>query len=247
VTKADNLVKRIGDLGSKLLIKIKMEVTGINHYEANIEIRHLYFQLEERFQELEAFLSHVHGFVTNAEEKIGPDLEIYSQDFFEYFYAGSYGETFRSSFIVLITTICEGHIKDFASAWKTILKSDLADLRWNNSILDLLKEADKVYFKTGIDFTREEIINFKGLLAVRNALVHSNGNTDYVSKYIPLIKQLSEAFPSLKLTSDGMIFTDEQFCKDAMFISKRFFFYITKLAVRKFPEYRTHKPTDDYF
>lgn len=224
-----------------------MEVTRINHYEANLEIRHVYIELEERFRELEAFLSHIHGFVSNAEEKIGPGLELYSQDFFDYFYAGSYGETFRSSFIVTITSICEGHIKDFVSAWKTILQADLADLRWNNSILDLLKEADKFYFKTGIDFTRKEIIDFKGLLAVRNAMVHSSGNTEYVSKYIPLIKQLSKAFPSLELTSDGMIFTDEQFCRDAMLISKRFFFYITKLAVRKFPDYRAHKPNDDDF
>jgi hypothetical protein len=224
-----------------------MEETSINHYEANQEIRHVYFQLEKRFQELEAFLSHVHCFVANAEEKIGPNLEIYSQDFFDYFYAGSYGETFRSSFIVTITAVCEGHIKDLVSAWKTILQADLADLRWNTSILDLLKEADKVYFKTGIDFTRKEILNFKGLLAVRNAFVHSSGNTDYVTKYIPLIKQLSKEFTSLELTLDGMIITNEQFCKDTLLISKRFFFYITKLALRKFPEYSTHKPINDDF
>lgn len=222
-------------------------MTRINHHEANLEIRYVYSQLEERLRELEAFLLHVHGFVTKAEERIGPDLEIYSQDFFDYFYAGSFGETFRSSFIVTITSICEGHIKDFISAWKTILKVNLADLRWSNSILDILKEADKTYFKIGIDFTRKEIIDFRGLLAVRNAMVHSNGNTEYVTKYIPLIKQLSKAFPSLELTYDGLLFTNEQFCKDAMIISKRFFFYISKLAIRKFPEYRTHRPIEEDF
>lgn len=224
-----------------------MEVLRINHYEANTEIRHFYFQLDKRFVELEAFLTHVHGFVSNAEQKIGPGLEIYSQDFFDYFYAGSYGETFRSSFIITLTAVCEGQIKDFISTWKPILQADMAGLGWNNSVLDLLKEADKVYFKTGIDFTRKEILNFKGLLAVRNALVHSSGNTDYVTKYIPLIKQLSKEFTSLELTSDGMIFTNEQFCKDTLLISKHFFFYITKLALRKFPEYRTHKPIDSNF
>ncbi|MBD0375946.1 MAG: hypothetical protein ICV51_09995 [Flavisolibacter sp.] len=222
-------------------------MTRINHYEANLEIRYVYSQLEERLRELEAFLSHVHGFVTNAEEKIGPDLEIYSQDFFDYFYAGSYGETFRSSFIVTITSICEGHIKDFVSAWKTILQINLADLKWNNSILDLLKEADRAYFKMGMDFTRKEIIDFRGLLAVRNAVVHSSGKTDYVAKYVPLIKQLSKAYPSLELTTDGFIITSEQFCKDAMIICQQFFFYISKLAVRKFPEYRAHRPIEEDF
>ena len=222
-------------------------MTRINHYEANLEVRYVYSELEERLRELDAFLSHVHGFVTNAEEKIGLGLELYSQDFFDYFYAGSYGETFRRSFIVTITSICEGHIKDFISAWKTILQVEFTDLKWNNSILDLLKEADKIYFKTGIDFTRKEIIDFRGLLAVRNAIVHSSGNTEYATKYIPLIKQLSKAFPSLELTSDGLTWTSEEFCKDAMIISKRFFFYISKLAVRKFPEYRTHRAIEEGF
>jgi hypothetical protein len=220
-------------------------VTQINHYEANLEIRYVYFQLEERFRELEAFLSHVHDFVTNAEEKIGPSLELYSQDFFDYFYAGTYGETFRSSFIVTISSICEGHIKEFISAWKNILQVELSDLKWNNSILDHLKDADKTYFKIGIDFTRKEIVNFRGLLAVRNAMVHSSGNTEYVTKYVPLIKQLSKTFPSIELTSDGLIFINEQFCKDAMLIGKTFFFYISKMAIRRFPEYRNHKPIEE--
>jgi hypothetical protein len=99
--------------------------------------------------------------VSNAEEKIGPGLELYSQDFFDYFYAGSYGETFRSSFIITITSICEGHIKDFVSAWKTILNDDLTDLNWINIILDLLKDEDNYYLKTGIDFSRKEIIDLK--------------------------------------------------------------------------------------
>jgi hypothetical protein len=221
-------------------------MTTINHHQANLEIRYVYSQLEERLRELEAFLLHVHGFVKNVEERIDPALEIYSQDFFDYFYAGSYGETFRSSFIITITSICEGHIKDFISVWKTILQVDLTDLKWNNSILDLLKEADKMYLKIGIDFTRKEMVDFRGLLAVRNAMVHSSGNTEYVKRYVPLIKQLLNAFPSLELTSDGLLFTNEQFCNDAMIISKRFFFYISKLGVRKFPEYRAHKPIEDF-
>lgn len=222
-------------------------MTLINHYEANTEIRYLYHELEERFRELEAFLVHLHGFVTNAEQKLGPDLKLYSEDFFDYFYAGTYGVTFRDSFIVTVSSICEGHIKDFVSTITRLLKTDMPNSKWNNSILDILKEADKTYFKLGLDFNRKEIIDFKGLLAVRNAIVHSNGTTEYVEKYVPLIKQLSKTFPSVELTEDGILIASERFCHDSITIGKSFFFYISKLALRKFPNYQEHRPSEEDF
>ena len=139
------------------------------------------------------------------------------------------------------------YIKEYISTWKNVLQVELSELKWNNAILDVLKEADKKYLHLEINFSTKQIIDFKGLLAVRNAYVHSSGNIDHVEKYIPLIKQLTKAFPSIELSSDGVLWTTEQFCKDAMLIGRRFFFYITKLAIRKYPEYRLHKPMDEDF
>ncbi len=81
------------------------------HYEANSEFRFLYSDITEHFFELEAFLKHIHEFVSLTENKIGKNLQLYSEDFFEYYYASSYGETFRTSFIVTVSSVTEAYHK----------------------------------------------------------------------------------------------------------------------------------------
>ena len=86
---------------------------NINHYEANFEFHLLYSEIENRFAELDAFLKHIHKYVSVTEGKLGSDLKMYSSDFFEYYYAGSYGETFRSSLIVSVASVSESYLKNY--------------------------------------------------------------------------------------------------------------------------------------
>jgi hypothetical protein len=217
----------------------------VNHYEANSEFRFLYSDITDHFFELEAFLRHIHEFVSLTENKLGKDLKLYSEDFFEYYYARSYGETFRSSFIVTVSSVAEGYIKSYVATWSNVLKADTGNLKPTNGILDYLKTASKEVFDIGIDFSKKAVEEFRALLAVRNSMVHSNGNLDYVSKYEPLIRQLARRYSSLHVSNEGDIWTEESFCKESMSICKRFFFYIFHLALRKFPNYKLDKPDDD--
>jgi hypothetical protein len=218
----------------------------LNHYEANSEFRLLYSDITDHFYELEAFLKHIHDFVVSAESKLNKDLQLYSEDFFEYYYARSYGETFRSSFIVTVSSVSEVYIKYYVETWKKLLKTDFENLKPTNGILDYLKTADKKFLNLEIDFATKAVEEFRGLLAVRNSMVHSSGNLDYVQKYEPIIRQLAKVYSSLHVSDDGYIWTEESFCKECMTISKKFFFYIFKLALRKFPKYRIDKPEDGF-
>lgn len=209
-------------------------MNNINGYKANSEFHVLYSNIKEHLIELDAFLKHIHEFVSLAENKIGENLEMYSSDFFDYYYAGSYGETFRSSFIVTVSSVVESYIKEYIKIWKENL-TDQVTIKNNNAILDYLKEADKKFFCANIDFSKKEVVDLRGLLAIRNALVHSSGNMDDVPKYEPLIKQMVRQYSSIKLSTDGYISTTEQFCIDSLQIISSFFFYLFKLAIRKFP------------
>jgi hypothetical protein len=152
----------------------------INHYEANSDFHLLYSDINDHFYELEAFLKHIHAFVSLAESKLGKDLKIYSEDFFEFYYAASYGETFRSSFIVTVCSVSEAYIKTYVATWKAIFKVELENIKPTNGILDYLKRIDKDIFKIDIDFSKKEIQEFRALLNVRNAMVHSSGTLEYV-------------------------------------------------------------------
>lgn len=219
----------------------------VNHYEANSEFRFLYSDITNHFYKLESFLKHIHQFVSLTENKLGDDLKVYSEDFFEYYYAGSYGETFRSSFIVTVSSVAEAYIKSYIATWKEVLKVSTGNQKPTNGIVDYLKTADKDVFNIGIDFSKKEIQEFRALLSVRNSMVHSSGNLDYVLKYEPLIRQLAKSYPSLQVSNDGDIWTDENFCKESINICKSFFFYIFKLALKKFPNYKVDSPEDNDF
>jgi len=188
-------------------------------------------EANSRFIELDSFLKHIHGFVSEAEEKIGSDLELYSSDFFDFFYAATYGETFRNSFIISVTTVSETYIKNYITTWGNVLGLDISHIKHNNGILDYLKATVKKTFKIEIDCTRNEVNDFRNLLEVRNTMVHSGA---YLNNPLKLakIQQLSLAYPSMQLRSDGAILTTEEFCIDCMEISKRFFFYLFKLAIK---------------
>lgn len=223
---------------------IDIDMDNINHYEANLEFKTLYHEISDHFIGLESFLKHIHGFVSKTEDKIGKDLEMYSSDFFEYFYAGSYGETFRRSFIIIVCSVSESYIKSYVQMWKDIFNKDLSSLDRKLSILDYLKKADKELFRIELDFTKIQITNLKGLLAIRNSIVHSSGNLEYVPKYSNLIKEMTTKFTSVQLLNNNFISTNEQFCNDALQIAKEFFFYLFKIAIRKFPNYRTDSSDD---
>ncbi|MFC0878890.1 hypothetical protein ACE01N_20015 [Saccharicrinis sp. FJH2] len=217
----------------------------INHYEANSEFRFLYSQISDHFIQLEAFLKHIHDFVNQTEKKIGPGLKYYSSDFFEYYYAASYGETFRSSFIITVCSISEFYLKYFIITWGEILDKDLLNYKPINSILDYLKIIDKEVININTDFSREEIFDLKCLLAVRNAMVHSHGTFEFVNKYKELILRLAKKYSSLKVLANSSIMTEENFCDESINISKRFFYYIFKLSIRKFPNYISDRPNDE--
>ena len=86
---------------------------NIKHYQANFEFHLLYSEIENRFAELDSFLKHIHKYVSASEGKLSSDLKMYSSDFFEYYYAGSYGETFRSSLIVSVASVSESYLKNY--------------------------------------------------------------------------------------------------------------------------------------
>ncbi len=208
----------------------------MEHNDPNSEFRCLYSELGHRFTELDSFLKHIHSFIAEADEKIGPNLKLYSPDFFDFFYAATYGETFRSSFIVSVASVSETYIKNYVTTWSNVLGLDISQLEHKNSILEYLKATVKKTFKIEIDFSKNEVNDFKNLLVVRNAMVHSGG---YLNNPLKLdkVKQLSIIYPSMKLRPDGSILTTEKFCIDSMEISKRFFFYLFKLAIKKYPNY----------
>lgn len=216
-----------------------------NHYEANSEFRFIYSEIKDHMEELNSFLGYIHKFVSSAENKLRKDLKLYSEDFFEYYYAGSYGETFRQSFIVTISSVAEAYIKCYVNTWIDLLKVNAEHIKPNHGSLDYLKDAEKKIFKAGINFSKQEISDFKGLLAIRNSIVHSSGNLEFVTKYIPTIKMMAKKYPSIQLINNDLIITTEQFCHDSFGIVKRFFFYLFKLALRKFPNYIADKPNDE--
>lgn len=222
-----------------------MDYPEVNHYEANEELRFTYSEFKDHLEQLSAFLNHIHSFVESAENKLGSDLKIYSSDFFEYYYAGSYGETFRQSFIVTVSSVAEAYIRYFVGTWEDILSIKEPHLKATNGILEYLKKADKEIIRSSIDFSKKEVDDFRGLLAIRNSIVHSSGNLDFVSKYTLSIEAMTKRYPSVKLTKDGILLIEEQFCSESLEIVKRFFFYITRLSIKLFPKYNTHKPIDD--
>lgn len=52
-----------------------------DHYIANSEFRYLYSEFQESTIILDSFLDHIQSFIFNAENKIGKNLEMYSNDF----------------------------------------------------------------------------------------------------------------------------------------------------------------------
>lgn len=122
---------------------------------------------------------------------------------------------------------------------------DTKSLNKKNGILNYLKELDEQFINIPIDFTKNEILDIKGFLAIRNAIVHSNGNIEYVPKQIQQIKRMTKIYPSITLNKNGQLYTDPQFCKDGIQIAKSFFYYIFKLAIKYFPDYKEHQPIEE--
>ena len=218
----------------------------INNYEGNIHFRKLYSSINDHFDLLQDFAKHMQEYITLAESKIGSGLKLYSSDFFEYYNAGSYGETFRGSFIVTVSSVSEIFIKDFINTWKKLSREETLEFKNQNGIIDYLKAADKKYFQLGLDYSKPEVSDFQGLLAIRNSIVHSSGTFEYVEKYVPQISQLARKYPSIVI-EDEQIVTTVQLCYDALSISKKFFFYIFKKAIQKFPIFRRERPLDEDF
>lgn len=99
----------------------------------------------------------------------------------------------------------------------------------------------KEYFAINIDFNNSSVIDFKGLLALRNAIVHSGSTFEDVEKYKPQILQLARKYKSINIVHDQYIFISEQFCETSLGIIRKFFYYIVKSAVRRYYTYISEK------
>lgn len=216
----------------------------INNYEANSQFRSFYYNIDDHFSLLADYVKHMNQFINFTENKIGKDLEIYSSDFFEYYNADAYGETFRGSFIITVSSVSEIYIKDYVMIWQKLMGDKTFNESFQFGIIDFLKTTDKKIIQLGIDYSKSQVPDFQGLLAIRNALVHSNGTFEYVKKYTPQILQFSRKYPSI-IVDNEQIFTTQEFCTDALNIARKFFFYLLKKTIQKFPNYNVDKPLFD--
>lgn len=220
---------------------------GINHYKANSEFRLLYHEMKWHYLELEAFLKHTQDFISKTENQLNENSKIYSSDFFEYYHAGTYGYTFRNSFVITISSISETYVKAYINIWANLMKIEISKSKLSNGLLDYLKYADKKILEIGVDFSKREVEDFRGLLAIRNSIVHSDSNLQYVEKYTPQIKRMTKRYSSIQLSEEGSLWTNEQFCYNCLEIAERFFSYLFRLTIRKFPKYRDDRNTEDGF
>lgn len=219
------------------VIKHPHKLKSINHNDANFEFRTLYRNFEDDIIELQFFLKDIHKYISTKEIRLSK-AKIYSLEFEELFWTQSRGQIFRDSFIISSCTVGETYLKSYCLLWMNLLEIGSKKFTYKNGLLDTLKEIEKQHLKLGIDFSKEEIAQFRGLLAVRHSLIHSNGSLHYVENFVPIIKQLAKKYPSLKILDDKFIITDETFCSESLIIIKKFVFYLFKLAIKQFPNYR---------
>lgn len=211
---------------------------NLNHNDANFEFRSLYTDFRDEVAELEYFLCDVHGYITSRNNRLAKG-KIHSQEFNELFVARSNGQIFRDSYLMLVCTIGESYLKAYTLLWIQMLGLNHKDFSYDSGLLDTFKDINKKYLELNIDFSDYRIVDFKGLLAVRNSLIHSNGSFIYVEKSIPIIQQLARKYKSLEIHDSKYIITDEKFCRQSLSIVEKFIFYIFKQGIRKFPNYRT--------
>ena len=212
---------------------------SVINYPAHADFKLLFYGVEDYLEQSHAFLTHINSFIKSSEEKL-KSTKLYSSVSHEFFYAGQYGNTFRDSFIVTVCSFSESYIKNYIEKCTSISTNPIPPPK-KESVMDYLKLACKDYFDIPVDFNNSSVINFKGLLALRNAIVHSGGTFEDVQKYKPQIIQLAKKYKSIEIVQDQYIFISEEFCKASLDIVKQFFYYAVKSAIRRYYTYISEK------
>jgi hypothetical protein len=169
-------------------------------YPIHADFKLLYWGVEDYLDESNAFLSHIGLFIKTAEDKLS-NSNLYSMDCDEFYFAKGYGNTFRDSFIITACSFSEICLKKYIEKCTLIYKNEIPHPKREN-VIDYLKKLDKEHFKIGIDFNNTAVVDFKGLQALRNAIVHSGSTFQDVLKYKPQIKQLARKYKSIEIFND---------------------------------------------
>jgi hypothetical protein len=208
-------------------------------YPVHAEFKLIYWGVEDFLEESNAFLSHISSFIQTAQNKLS-DSQLYSMDCTEFYFANGYGNTFRDSFIVSACSFSEIYLKKYIEKCVEINKNEIPKAR-KETVMEYLKTLDKNYLKIGIDFNNASVIDFTGLQALRNAIVHSGNTFQDVLNYKPQIIQLSRKFKSIEIFRDEYIFLNDEFCKSSLNIVRDFFYYLVKLAIRRYYNFVSEK------
>lgn len=204
-------------------------------YPIHADFKLIFWEVEDYLEESTAFLSQISLFIKNAEEKLS-NSKLYSMDCNDFYFAKNYGNTFRDSFIVTACSFSEVYLKKYIEKCIEIHEEEIPKSK-KESVIDYLKIIDKEYLKLGIDFNNAAVIDFKGLQALRNAIIHSGSTFEDVLKYKPQILQLSRKFKTIEILNDHYIFLNDEFCKSSLNIVRDFFYYLVKLAIRRYYKY----------
>lgn len=201
------------------------------------EISLFYYGLKkDSLIQLEEYLKHSSIFLDSIDKKFD-DMKIYSEDFFEYFYAGGYKSIFTEQFIISLVSLSEYKLKIFLEIFDYVLEED--ELKKitsaNNDVLTAFKKYSKDYLKIIPKFDGKEYKEFKELTSLRNIIVHS-GSRLWLQREsnIAAVKELSKRYSDIKIYDD-YVYIDIKFCLEAIEIVKRFFFLISKNFMREFP------------
>lgn len=222
---------------TSIIAKLKKKDTI--EYPVHADFKLLFYGVEDYLEQSQAFLTHINSFIKSSEEKLNK-TKLYSRDCVDFFYAGQYGNTFRDSFIVTICSFSESYIKRYIEKCIPISDNSIPPLK-KESVMDYLKIACKEYFAINIDFNNTSVIDYKGLLALRNTIVHSGSTFEDVGKYKPQIIQLARKYKSIDIVHDQYLFISEQFCEASLGIVKQFFYYLVKSAIQRYYAYTSEK------
>lgn len=214
-------------------MKEKLNSKEIREY---ISTFYHFFKTDSLIQ-MEEYFKHSSIFLDSIDKKFG-NMQLYSDDFFEYFYAGGYKMIFTEQFIISLVSMSEYKLKIFLEIFDFALEgNELKNiLSQNSDILTAFKKYSKDYLKITPKFDGIEYKNFKQLISLRNIMVHS-GSRLWLQRdsNISAVKELSKKYPQIKIYNDDNVYVDIDFCLEAVEIVKRFFFLITKNYMREFP------------
>lgn len=199
--------------------------------------------------DLAAFLQDVDLFIKKTHKQLsseyGKALVPFDIEFTIERYENSFGEILRKSFVIALIIFLEREIGEYCNDYQKYLNIDIGWKDLRGSVLDRFQLFTKKFLKLKMNFKNKNMWqDLHGLFALRNCLVHADGDLSKFSEAQKL-KDFAKRYRSINL-QERYVELSLKACEDCLMLVKEFIEEIYDYALSFFPgEYGGQRTSDN--